>query len=137
MSSLYSSNKRVVSGMRASGQLHLGHYHGVLKNWLNLQHQYDCYFFVADWHGLTTRYDEPGFIETILWDMIVDWLACGINPSLSKVFIQSWVPEHAELHLLLSMITPIGWLERVPTYKDQQEKLHGKDLTTYGFLGYP
>ncbi|CDZ79196.1 Tryptophan--tRNA ligase [Legionella massiliensis] len=137
MSALFSANKRVVSGMRASGRLHLGHYHGVLKNWLKLQHQYDCYFFVADWHGLTTRYDEPGFIETILWDMVVDWLACGLNPSLSKVFIQSWVPEHAELHLLLSMITPIGWLERVPTYKDQLAKLHHKDLTTYGFLGYP
>ncbi|VEG90031.1 tryptophan--tRNA ligase [Legionella spiritensis] len=137
MSALFSANKRVVSGMRASGHLHLGHYHGVIKNWLTLQHQYDCYFFVADWHGLTTRYDEPGYIETILWDMVIDWLACGINPSLSKIFIQSWVPEHAELHLLLSMITPIGWLERVPTYKDQQEKLHEKDLTTYGFLGYP
>ncbi|KTC92963.1 MULTISPECIES: tryptophan--tRNA ligase [Legionella] len=137
MSALFSANKRVVSGMRASGRLHLGHYHGVLKNWLKLQHQYDCYFFVADWHGLTTRYDEPGFIETILWDMVVDWLACGINPSLSKIFIQSWVPEHAELHLLLSMITPLGWLERVPSFKDQQEKLHDKDISTYGFLGYP
>ncbi len=137
MSPLFSTSKRVVSGMRASGQLHLGHYHGVIKNWLKLQHQYDCYFFVADWHGLTTRYDEPGFIEEILWDMVVDWLACGINPSLSRIFIQSWVPEHAELHLLLSMITPLGWLERVPTYKDQQDKLHHKDLATYGFLGYP
>ncbi|CEK10885.1 tryptophan--tRNA ligase [Legionella hackeliae] len=137
MSAIFSANKRVVSGMRASGRLHLGHYHGVLKNWLKLQHQYDCYFFVADWHGLTTRYDEPGFIETILWDMVIDWLACGINPNLSKIFIQSWVPEHAELHLLLSMITPLGWLERVPTYKDQQDKLHDKDLSTYGFLGYP
>lgn len=137
MSALFSASKRVVSGMRASGRLHLGHYHGVIKNWLKLQHQYDCYFFVADWHGLTTRYDEPGFIETILWDMVIDWLACGINPSLSKIFIQSWVPEHAELHLLLSMITPLGWLERVPTFKDQQEKLHEKDLATYGFLGYP
>ncbi|MFA5960355.1 MAG: tryptophan--tRNA ligase [Tatlockia sp.] len=137
MSALFSENKRVVSGMRASGRLHLGHYHGVLKNWLNLQHQYDCFFFVADWHGLTTRYDEPGVIEKIIWEMVVDWLACGINPSLSKVFIQSWVPEHAELHLLLSMITPLGWLERVPTYKDQQEKLQDKDLSTYGFLGYP
>lgn len=137
MSALFSANKRVVSGMRASGRLHLGHYHGVLRNWLKLQHQYDCYFFVADWHGLTTRYDEPGFIETIIWDMVVDWLACGLNPSLSKIFIQSWVPEHAELHLLLSMITPLGWLERVPSFKDQQEKLHHKDLSTYGFLGYP
>ncbi|WP_419418486.1 tryptophan--tRNA ligase [Legionella sp. D16C41] len=137
MSALFNLNKRVVSGMRASGRLHLGHYHGVLKNWLTLQHQYDCYFFAADWHGLTTQYDEPGFIESILWDMIIDWLACGINPSLCKLFIQSWVPEHAELHLLLSMITPLGWLERVPSFKDQQEKLRDKDLATYGFLGYP
>lgn len=137
MSAIFSSNKRVISGMRASGSLHLGHYHGVLKNWLNLQHQYDCYFFVADWHGLTTRYDEPGFMEAAVWDMVIDWLACGINPSLSKVFIQSWVPEHAELHLLLSMITPLGWLERVPSFKDQQEKIRDKDLATYGFLGYP
>ena len=132
-----SMNKRVVSGMRASGRLHLGHYHGVLKNWIKLQHQYDCYFFVADLHGLTTHYDEPSIIKTNLWEMIVDWLACGVNPSLSRLFIQSWVPEHAELHLLLSMITPLGWLERVPTYKDQQEKLREKDLSTYGFLGYP
>lgn len=135
--SVFSNNKRVVSGMRASGPLHLGHYHGVLKNWVQLQHQYDCYFFVADWHGLTTHYDESGKIEHHLWNMVVDWLACGINPSLSRLFIQSWVPEHAELHLLLSMITPMGWLERVPTYKDQQLKLHEKDLSTYGFLGYP
>ena len=132
-----SMNKRVVSGMRASGRLHLGHYHGVLKNWIKLQHQYDCYFFVDDLHGLTTHYDEPSIIKTNLWEMIVDWLACGVNPSLSRLFIQSWVPEHAELHLLLSMITPLGWLERVPTYKDQQEKLREKDLSTYGFLGYP
>lgn len=137
MSALLNGNKRVVSGTRASGRLHLGHYHGVLKNWLKLQHQYDCYFFIADWHGLTTHYDEPGFREDILWDMVIDWLACGINPGLAKIFIQSWIPEHAEMHLLLSMITPLGWLERVPTYKDQQEKLHDKDLATYGFLGYP
>lgn len=135
--SVFSNNKRVVSGMRVSGRLHLGHYHGVIKNWLKLQHQYDCYFFAADWHGLTTRYDEPGILEKLLWELVVDWLACGLNPSLSRIFIQSWVPEHAELHLLLSMITPLGWLERVPTYKDQQEKLHEKDLATYGFLGYP
>lgn len=135
--SVFSHNKRVVSGMRASGSLHLGHYHGVLRNWVTLQHQYDCYFFVADWHGLTTHYDEPGVIERHLWNMVIDWLACGVNPSLSRLFIQSWVPEHAELHLLLSMITPMGWLERVPTYKDQQIKLHEKDLSTYGFLGYP
>lgn len=137
MSVLFGSNKRVVSGMRASGRLHLGHYHGVLKNWVELQHQYECYFFVADWHGLTTRYDEPGFIETILWDMVIDWLACGLKPGLSTLFVQSWVPEHAELYLLLSMITPLSWLERVPTYKDQQLKLHQKDLSTHGFLGYP
>lgn len=137
MSDLLTINKRIVSGMRASGSLHIGHYHGAIKNWVKLQHQYDCYFFVADWHGLTTHYDEPGSIEKNLWNMVVDWLACGINPGLSCIFIQSWVPEHAELHLLLSMITPLGWLERVPTYKDQQLKLANKDLSTYGFLGYP
>ena len=135
--SVLSNNKRVVSGMRVSGRLHLGHYHGVIKNWLKLQHQYDCFFFVADWHGLTTNYENPEIIGEYLWEMLIDWLACGINPSLSRVFIQSWVPEHAELHVLLSMLTPLGWLERVPTYKDQQEKLHEKDLSTYGFLGYP
>ena len=134
---MLSSNKRVVSGMRASGKLHLGHYHGVIKNWVNLQHQHDCFFFVADWHGLTTHYETPEIIAQALWDMVIDWLACGINHNLSRLFIQSWVPEHAELHVLLSMITPLGWLERVPTYKDQQEKLHEKDLSTYGFLGYP
>lgn len=137
MSELYTTNKRVVSGMRASGALHLGHYHGVLKNWIDLQYQHDCYFFVADLHGLTTGYDEPGSFEHIVWDMVIDWLACGLNPSLSKVFIQSWVPEHAQLQLLLAMIAPLGWLERVPTFKDQQEKLRHKDLDTYGFLGYP
>jgi len=137
MSVLLSNNKRVVSGMRATGHLHLGHYHGVLKNWAQLQHQYDCYFFVADWHGLTTHYDEPGSIKQYVWDLVIDWLACGINPSLSRVFIQSWVPEHAELYLLLSMIAPLGWLERVPTYKEQQEKLREKELSTHGFLGYP
>ncbi|PJD91294.1 MAG: tryptophan--tRNA ligase [Legionella sp.] len=134
---LFTSSKRVVSGMRVSGKLHLGHYHGVLKNWIKLQHQYDCFFFAADWHGLTTQYDNPRFMEQHLWDMIIDWLACGVNPGLSRLFIQSWVPEHAELHLLLSMMTPLGWLERVPTYKDQQDKLKEKDLSTYGFLGYP
>ncbi|MFI4919589.1 MAG: tryptophan--tRNA ligase [Legionellales bacterium] len=137
MSALFTSNKRVVSGMRVSGRLHLGHYHGVLKNWIKLQHQYDCFFFAADWHGLTTQYENTGVIEQHLWDMIIDWLACGVNPGLSCIFIQSWVPEHAELHLLLSMITPLGWLERVPSFKDQQEKLKEKDLATYGFLGYP
>ncbi|MDF1827682.1 MAG: tryptophan--tRNA ligase [Legionellaceae bacterium] len=137
MSVLLGNNKRVVSGMRATGHLHLGHYHGVLNNWVQLQHQYDCYFFVADWHGLTTHYEEPGAIKQHVWNLLIDWLACGVNPSLSRVFIQSWVPEHAELYLLLSMISPLGWLERVPTYKDQQEKLHEKELSTHGFLGYP
>jgi tryptophanyl-tRNA synthetase len=137
MSALFSSNKRVVSGMRVSGRLHLGHYHGVIKNWTKLQHQYDCFFFAADWHGLTTQYEHTEFMKQNLWDMVIDWLACGVNPGLSKIFIQSWVPEHAELHLLLSMMTPLGWLERIPTYKDQQEKLKEKDLATYGFLGYP
>lgn len=137
MSALFTSSKRVVSGMRVSGRLHLGHYHGVLKNWIKLQNHYECFFFAADWHGLTTQYDETNFIEKHLWDMVIDWLACGVNPGLSKIFIQSWVPEHAELHLLLSMITPLSWLERVPSFKDQQEKLKNKDLSTYGFLGYP
>jgi tryptophanyl-tRNA synthetase len=135
--SSFGTNKRVVSGMRATGNLHLGHYHGVLKNWLQLQHQYDCFFFVADWHGLTTHYEDTRGFEKNIWEIMVDWLACGINPGLSRIFIQSWVPEHAELHLLLSMITPLSWLERVPTYKEQQEKLQDKDLSTYGFLGYP
>ncbi len=123
--------------MRPTGRLHLGHYHGVLKNWIELQTQYECFFFVADWHALTTAYDDTGIIADSVWDMVIDWLAAGVNPSQSTLFIQSRVPEHAELHLLLSMHTPLGWLERVPTYKDQQEKLKEKDLTTYGFLGYP
>lgn len=129
--------QRVLSGMRPTGALHLGHYHGVLKNWLKLQHEYDCFFFVADWHALTTHYDNPHDISNHVWDMVIDWLAVGINPGSAKLFIQSRVPEHAELHLLLSMMTPLGWLERVPSYKDQQEKLKEKDLATYGFLGYP
>ncbi len=129
--------EKVLSGMRPTGRLHLGHYHGVLANWIKLQHEYPCLFFVADWHALTTAYDEPGTITQNTWDMIVDWLAAGVDPSQATLFIQSRVPEHAELHLLLSMMTPLGWLERVPTYKDQQEKLTHKDLTTYGFLGYP
>jgi len=123
--------------MRPTGQLHLGHYHGVLKNWLKLQNEYECYFFVADWHALTTEYEAPQEIAGSVYDMVVDWLAAGINPGAVKLFIQSHVPEHAELHLLLSMCTPLSWLERVPSYKDQQEKLSNKDLTTYGFLGYP
>ena len=123
--------------MRPTGQLHLGHLHGVLKNWVKLQHEYECFFFVADWHALTTHYDEPEIIDQHVWDMVIDWLAAGINPGDATLFIQSKIPEHAELHLLLSMVTPLGWLERVPSYKDQQEKLRDKDLTTYGFLGYP
>ncbi len=128
---------RVLSGMRPTGSLHLGHYHGVLKNWVQMQNEYECLFFVADWHALTTHYDTPQIIEQSVWDMVVDWLAAGVDPARATLFIQSRVPEHAELHLLLSMITPLGWLERVPTYKDQQEKLSEKDLSTYGFLGYP
>ncbi|MDT8403731.1 tryptophan--tRNA ligase [Sulfuriflexus sp.] len=137
MSSIPGQNDRVLSGMRPTGQLHLGHYHGVLKNWIKLQHEYQCYFFVADWHALTTHYEDPSIIANSVWDMVIDWLACGINPGNATLFIQSRVPEHAELHLLLSMMTPLGWLERVPSYKDQQEKLKEKDLATYGFLGYP
>ncbi len=128
---------RVLSGMRPTGSLHLGHYHGVLKNWVKMQQEYECYFFVADWHALTTHYDSPKIIEESVWNMVIDWLAVGVDPSRATLFIQSRVPEHAELHLLLSMITPRGWLERVPTYKDQQEKLSDRDLGTYGFLGYP
>ncbi len=128
---------RVVSGMRPTGRLHLGHYHGVLKNWVKLQEEYPCFFFAADWHALTTHYDEPETIAANTWEMIIDWLAAGVNPAHATLFIQSRVLEHAELHLLLSMSTPLGWLERVPTYKDQIEKLAHKDLTTYGFLGYP
>lgn len=123
--------------MRPTGALHLGHYHGVLANWIKLQHEYPCLFFVADWHALTTQYDDPRLIHQNSMDMVVDWLAAGVDPSQATIFIQSRVPEHAELHLLLSMMTPLGWLERVPTYKDQQEKLSSKDLSTYGFLGYP
>lgn len=123
--------------MRTTGRLHLGHYHGVLKNWVQLQHEYECFFFAADWHALTTEYENPRDIQQHALDMVVDWLAAGVNPGSAKIFVQSMVPEHAELHVLLSMCTPLGWLERVPTYKDQQEKLKEKDLATYGFLGYP
>lgn len=129
--------ERVLSGMRPTGSLHLGHYHGVLKNWIRLQHEHECLFFVADWHALTTHYDTPEIIEESVWEMVIDWLAAGVDPANATIFIQSRVPEHAELHTLLSMITPLSWLERVPTYKDQQEKLSSKDLSTYGFLGYP
>ena len=128
---------RVLSGMRPTGALHLGHYHGVLKNWVRLQSEHPCLFFVADWHALTTDYEKPGALQDVGAEMVIDWLASGVDPNQATIFVQSLVPEHAELHLLLSMMTPLGWLERVPTYKDQQEKLADKDLTTYGFLGYP
>lgn len=137
MSSVPAQYQRVLSGMRPTGQLHLGHYHGVLKNWVSLQHTYECFFFVADWHALTTQYDDTSVIGASVLDNVIDWLAAGVDPGAAKIFIQSHVPEHAELHLLLSMITPLSWLERVPSYKDQQESLKEKDLATYGFLGYP
>jgi tryptophanyl-tRNA synthetase len=130
-------SERVLSGMRPTGGLHLGHYHGVLKNWVELQHQFECLFFVADWHALTTHYDTPDVIERHVWDMVIDWLAAGVDPAQATLFVQSRLPAHAELHVLLSMVTPLGWLERVPSYKDQQEKLFEKELNTYGFLGYP
>ncbi|GJM06814.1 MAG: tryptophan--tRNA ligase [marine bacterium B5-7] len=132
-----STHQRIVSGMRPTGHMHLGHYHGVLKNWVKLQYEQECLFFAADLHALTTHYDETQNISQHTWDMVVDWLAAGVDPNASKIFIQSHVPQHAELHLLLSMVTPLSWLERVPTYKEQIEKLKEKDLTTYGFLGYP
>jgi len=130
-------NRRILSGMRPTGPLHLGNLHGALKNWTELQYQYDCYYFVADWHALTTDYADTSRLEQHVWTMVVDWLAAGLNPGVCTLFIQSRVPEHSELHLLLSMITPLSWLERVPTFKDQQEQLAEKDLATYGFLGYP
>ena len=117
--------------------MHLGHYHGALKNWVRLQDEHDCFFFVADWHALTTHYEDREVIEQTVYDMVVDWLAAGLDPDKATIFIQSRLPEHAELFTLLAMGTPLGWLERVPTYKDQIEKLHDRDLATYGFLGYP
>ena len=137
MSTNTATNRRVLSGMRPTGKLHLGNYHGALKSWTELQYQYECYFFVADIHALTTAYDDVSHLEQNVWEIVIDWLAAGLNPAASTMFIQSRVPEHSELNLLLSMITPLGWLERVPTYKDQQEQLKDKDLATYGFLGYP
>ncbi len=131
------SQKRVVSGMRPTGKLHLGHYHGVLENWIQLQNQYECFFFVADWHSLTTEYANPKIIQESVREILIDWLAAGIDPKRATVFVQSRIPEHAELHLLLSMITPISWLERVPSYKELKKELLDKDLSTYGFLGYP
>ncbi len=129
--------ERVLSGMRPTGALHLGHYHGALKNWVRLQSTMDCYYFVADWHALTTHYENREVIEKNVYEMVIDWLAAGLDPNQCTIFLQSRIPEHAELFTLLAMGTPLGWLERVPTYKDQQEKLKDKDLSTYGFLGYP
>ncbi|MDQ6684811.1 MAG: tryptophan--tRNA ligase [Pseudomonadota bacterium] len=131
------SRERVLSGMRPTGALHLGHFHGALKNWVRLQDEYDCFYFVADWHALTTHYEDRGVIESAVYDMVIDWLAAGLDPEKVTLFIQSRLPEHAELFTLLAMGTPLGWLERVPTYKDQMEKLKDRDLATYGFLGYP
>src|SRR5271170_1330687 len=129
--------KRVLSGMRPTGELHLGNFHGALRNWVELQYQFECYFFVADWHALTTGYEDTAGLPQAIREVVIDWLAAGLNPGVATLFVQSQAPEHAELHLLLSMITPLGWLERVPTFKDQQEQLKEKDLATYGFLGYP
>ncbi|HID97789.1 MAG TPA: tryptophan--tRNA ligase [Thermodesulfobacteriaceae bacterium] len=131
------AKKRVLSGMRPSGKLHLGHLHGVLENWKRLQNEYQCYFFVADWHALTTNYEHSYEIPENIEEMVLDWLAVGIDPGKATIFVQSDVMEHAELSLLLSMITPVSWLERNPTYKEQQQQLREKDLATYGFLGYP
>ncbi|MDI9336161.1 MAG: tryptophan--tRNA ligase [Gammaproteobacteria bacterium] len=129
--------KRALSGMRPTGSLHLGHYHGALKNWLKLQNEVDCFYFVADWHALTTHYDEIQIIQKHVIDMATDWLAVGLDPHKATLFVQSKIPQHAELFTLLSMHTPLAWLERVPTYKDQLQKLQTKNLLTYGFLGYP
>ncbi|GAB1390083.1 MAG: hypothetical protein AMXMBFR78_08660 [Rubrivivax sp.] len=130
-------HSRVLSGMRPTGALHLGHYHGALKNWVRLQDEHDCFYFVADWHALTTHYEEREVIEKNVYEMVIDWIAAGLDPDKSTIFIQSRLPEHAELFTLLAMGTPLGWLERVPTYKDQMDKLKDRDLATYGFLGYP
>jgi len=134
-----SAKKTVLSGMRSTGKIHLGNYFGAIKNWVDLQEsgQYDCYYFAADWHALTSDYADPSRIAVHTLEAVADWIAAGLDPERSTIFVQSMVPEHAELHLLLSMITPLGWLERVPTYKDQQQQITGKDLSTYGFLGYP
>ncbi|MGH8150522.1 MAG: tryptophan--tRNA ligase, partial [Steroidobacteraceae bacterium] len=135
--SVNSQTRRVLSGMRPTGPLHLGNYHGALRNWVELQYRYECFFFIADWHALTTAYEETSHLPEYVRAVLIDWLAVGLNPGSATLFIQSHVPEHAELHLLLSMVTPLGWLERVPTYKEQQTELADRDLATYGFLGYP
>lgn len=131
------TKKRIVSGMRPTGKLHLGHFYGALKNWVELQKEFECFYFVADWHALTTEYAAPRIIQESIHEMLIDWFAVGIEYPTSTVFVQSSVPEHAELHLVLSMITPLAWLERNPTYKEQQQELTEKDINTYGFLGYP
>jgi tryptophanyl-tRNA synthetase len=137
MTSSSKTRKRVLSGMRSTGKLHLGNYVGALQNWVRMQDEYECFFMVADWHALTTDYADTSRIKDNSLEVVLDWLAAGLNPEKSVIFIQSHVPAHAELHLLLSMITPLGWLERVPTYKEQRENIKDKDLGTYGFLGYP
>jgi len=137
MTATQNQRKRVLSGMRSTGKLHLGNYVGALQNWVGMQDQYDCYFFIADWHALTTDYADTSQVKQNSVEVCLDWLAAGLDPERSVIFIQSHVPQHAELHLLLSMITPLGWLERVPTYKEQRENIAEKDLGTYGFLGYP
>jgi tryptophanyl-tRNA synthetase len=137
MTPVHSQRKRVLSGMRSTGKLHLGNYVGALQNWVGMQDQYECYFFIADWHALTTDYADTSQVKQNSVEVCLDWLAAGLDPERSVIFIQSHVPQHAELHLLLSMITPLGWLERVPTYKEQRENIAEKDLGTYGFLGYP
>ena len=131
------TKKRVLSGMRPTGKLHLGNYVGALENWVRMQDDYECFFVVVDWHALTTDYADPSMVKENSLDVLLDWLAAGLDPEKCVIFIQSHVPAHAELHLLLSMITPLGWLERVPTYKEQRENIKDKDLGTYGFLGYP
>jgi tryptophanyl-tRNA synthetase len=137
MPSRSSSRKRVLSGMRSTGKLHLGNYVGALDNWVRMQDEYECFFFIADWHALTTDYADTSKIKENSVEVLLDWLAAGLDPDRCTMFIQSHVPQHAELHLLFSMITPLGWLERVPTYKEQRENIKDKDLGTYGFLGYP
>ncbi len=131
------TSQYVLSGLRPTGRVHLGNYFGAVRNWVRLQDLYECYYFVADWHALTSDYADPSKITQATFDAVADWLAAGIDPKKSTIFIQSEVKEHAELHLLLSMVTPLPWLERVPTFKDQQAQLEDKDLNTYGFLGYP
>ena len=137
MTSRSSQRKRVLSGMRSTGKLHLGNFVGALDNWVRMQDQYDCFFFIADWHALTTDYADTSHVKENSMEVLLDWLAAGLDPERCTMFIQSHVPQHAEFHLLFSMITPLGWLERVPTYKEQRENITEKDLSTYGFLGYP